>query len=190
MGLQTFLALVTGGNANSRNQDEKTPLHLAAETCKAKLVKLLIDSGADVSAVDGSENTALHLLTRCKTATEAKVLKCLNVLIDNGVSINAVNSSGRSALHEMAASGFSSCVKRLIDLRSNDILDAVDNNGNVRTPAKGADFLQWPHRESQRWGDCDPEFDPAPGGELPIGSRHKVRSVTKRFGLSRPIELL
>jgi hypothetical protein len=45
------LLLKKGANVNSRNDDNNTPLHLAASTASEAIVRLLLEGGADVNAV-------------------------------------------------------------------------------------------------------------------------------------------
>lgn len=71
------------GDVNTKDSDESTPLHVAAHSGNSKVVKMLIDAGADVRAVDDEGLTPLHW------ATETGNLKILKLLIDSGSDVNA-----------------------------------------------------------------------------------------------------
>ncbi|CAG2123446.1 unnamed protein product, partial [Medioppia subpectinata] len=81
---------------NSRNNLLQTPLHIASCIGNQNLVKLLIDFGADISAVDRNIENAIHLAVKYGNSNclEALVSKCS----DNN-ALNALNINGLSPLH-------------------------------------------------------------------------------------------
>ncbi|CAG2107578.1 unnamed protein product, partial [Medioppia subpectinata] len=81
---------------NSRNNLLQTPLHIASCIGNQNLVKLLMDFGADISAVDRNIENAIHLAVKYGNSNclEALVSKCS----DNN-ALNALNINGLSPLH-------------------------------------------------------------------------------------------
>ena len=54
------LLLARGVDANIRDNDERTPLHVASGYGKLEIVRLLLDHGANVDAMDAVGQTPLH----------------------------------------------------------------------------------------------------------------------------------
>ena len=76
-----------------------TPLHLAAMfQSSVKVVRMLLEEGANVNALDSYQSSALHLALDQKRES----VKVVRVLIEAGADVNAVESrriGGRSPLH-------------------------------------------------------------------------------------------
>ena len=81
-----------GANVNARDRDEKTPLHLAAESSKDKsdICKVLIEAGAIVDAEDKDYFSPLHC------AFNVEVCK---VLLQAGANVNARGFNERTPLY-------------------------------------------------------------------------------------------
>ena len=58
------LLVSAGANVNMKNQFGQTPLHLAAINEHSKLASFLILSGADLSAKNRGNNSAMALVVR------------------------------------------------------------------------------------------------------------------------------
>jgi ankyrin repeat protein len=71
-------------------------LSIVAEWVNYDCIKMLIDHGADVNAVNNSGNTVLH--AAFKTFGELNY-DCIKILIDHGADVNAVDNSGNTVLH-------------------------------------------------------------------------------------------
>ena len=71
---------------------EHTPLHSAAESDHVEMVKLLLDSGAQVDARDTYSETPLHYAAREGAVESARLL------IAAGADVNAKNESGSTPL--------------------------------------------------------------------------------------------
>lgn len=102
---------------------ESTLLHIAAYNGQLKIVKYLIEKGADVNAVEKDKWTALHL------ATKNGHLKMVKHLIEKGIEINSTNGNGSTALHMAAQYGCFPTVKHLVKKGADvNVLDKYDNN--------------------------------------------------------------
>ena len=97
-------------NASLEEKDvvkQRTPLLVAAMSNKPRIVEMLMQHGADVTATDSLEKTALHLA--CENAGLAVVSSLLR---DRGqgeesshysvIDVNAIDGNGRTALHYCA----------------------------------------------------------------------------------------
>ncbi|KAK8050717.1 hypothetical protein PG994_012447 [Apiospora phragmitis] len=119
----------------------KTPLHMAthcgdAETIRKLILKpedldaaaLLLESGADIFAVDIFGRTALHHATRSGSYRVAKLF------VGNGARIMAADNGGRTPLHNASSSGYFKVARFLLEKGAN--IMATDKAG--RTPLHSA----------------------------------------------------
>ena len=67
------------------------PLHIASMSEHVSAVRLLLERGADINALDGRGNSALML------AIHAKRIEKAHLLLDSGADSLVVNQSGRTA---------------------------------------------------------------------------------------------
>jgi len=70
-----------------------TPLHKAIQLRNFEMVKLLIENGADVNAINGQDDTPLIL------SVAQSDLEFVKLLLENGAKVNAHGSDGNTALH-------------------------------------------------------------------------------------------
>lgn len=68
-----------------------TPLHIASMSEHVSAVRLLLERGADINALDGQGNSALML------AIHAKRIETAYLLLDSGADTCIVKGSGRTA---------------------------------------------------------------------------------------------
>ena len=120
--------LQAGDRVDARNEGQQTPLHLVSGRWRdvvaaAKIVQLLVDSGAPINAADEKGETPLHY------ALPGLLDKAVvDVLIKNGADVNARNAEGQTPLHAALRQGFSSeIVEALLDAGANP--NAVDDSG-------------------------------------------------------------
>ena len=110
-----------------------TPLLRAAKTGDAKVVKLLLEHGANPRAVVNRGTTSILLAANVGTSesdrtgrrkTEAGAIETIRLLMKAGADINAADSQGRTAAHGAALWGMTEVVKFLhesgVDLTRKD----------------------------------------------------------------------
>ena len=94
------LYLDRGGDVNLQDEPGMTPLYHAVNTdvrgSRLEMVKLLLQRGANVHAVDDTFHTPLHLASRMETA---------QVLLDAGADVNARTQRNGETLLFSAAWG-------------------------------------------------------------------------------------
>ena len=83
-------------------------LRKAAKNGNAKLLRLLIEAGANVKKVDRRTNPPLHLAIRHSH------IECVKLLIEAGADVNKANKDGSTPLSWAAYFGHSECVKLLL----------------------------------------------------------------------------
>ena len=99
--------LAAGTDVNTKDEDETTPLHLAAYRDK-KIAELLIAEGADVNAKDEDETTPLHY------AAHRDRKEIAELLIAKGADVNAKDEDGVTPQHLAAELGHKEIVELLI----------------------------------------------------------------------------
>jgi ankyrin repeat protein len=103
-------------NVNSQNfTDSATPLHLASERGNLKVACMLIERGADVSALDKYGHTPLHL------ASKAGKLEVARMLIERGADVSAQDKGGQTPLHLASHVGRRPEVARMLIERGADV---------------------------------------------------------------------
>ncbi|KAL3461849.1 ankyrin repeat-containing domain protein [Aspergillus heterothallicus] len=88
------------------------PLLLAATYGHTEVVRLLLESGADISASTERGQTALHLA--CGTG----YVEVVNLLLKDGANVNAIDKSGCTPLHYAFKSGHDTVAKVLVENRA------------------------------------------------------------------------
>jgi outer membrane protein OmpA-like peptidoglycan-associated protein len=115
--------LDTGESPDSKTDDGKTLLMLAAYLGNTDTAKLLIEKGADVNAKDQDGKTALMY------AAEKGNLEIGKLLLENGADPNSADNNGKTALMYAAEKGYVDFAKLLLENGAD--LNAVDNNGKT-----------------------------------------------------------
>ena len=85
-----------------------TPLQAACYLGRSTLADLLLQHGADASAVDQSGRSALHIA--CTRGHEA----CTRLLLLHGTEASAVDDDEVSALHYACSGGHEACTRLLL----------------------------------------------------------------------------
>lgn len=107
------------GNCNSLRQ----PLHIAAEIGHSEVSRILIDSGAEVSAVDMDMSTPLHLASL--KGHEAVV----RLLLENGAEVRTADKDHHTPLHLAANEGHRPVVRLLLENGAQ--VSSVDRNNQT-----------------------------------------------------------
>lgn len=118
--------LDSGEDVNAGNDNNATPLFMAAQEGHIDTAKLLIERGADVNAklIEDAETSLL-------TASKFNHWEIVALLLDKGADVDAKGGvHGRTALHEAACSGYEETVRMLL-ARGADVF-ATEAGG--RTP--------------------------------------------------------
>lgn len=158
------LILISQGSAvvNSKNDDGKTPLHLAVKYRLEDVAHALIYNEADINAKDGSGRTPL---SEAIIAAEGlwPMEECFQLLCDHGgCDINTTDDFGRSPLFYAVEYQRHEAVRALlatgkIEAVSDDVEDASTNPVISRMLARyRAGWDVFPLIPAWMFGDCEP----------------------------------
>jgi ankyrin repeat protein len=124
----------SGGNANLIAGS--TPFMKAATTSDVRMLRLLLDHGADPNITTQNRTTPLMAAAGLNWAdisslgTEEDTIEAMKLMLARGADVNAVNDLGETALHGAAQRGADAVVAFLADRGAT--LDAKNRRG--RTP--------------------------------------------------------
>ncbi len=104
-----FFSKAGAALVNQKNLGGATALHLACREKDLEIVKILIESGADVNVVD---NEGWTPVMRAALAGEDKIV---NLLLDNGAKLVFVNSAGESAMYHAVLANCNACLFAMVD---------------------------------------------------------------------------
>jgi serine/threonine protein kinase len=119
-----------------------------------KIIKLLLDKGADPNLTDRSGNTALHLLGNLDKVSHCRqkrslALYTLDLLIQHQADIQVVNKNGDTALHILARKDFFPITDRLISYGGNPL----------KKNRQGKNALELIKAATPRSSRCEPKSD-------------------------------
>ncbi|XP_021447196.2 B-cell lymphoma 3 protein homolog [Oncorhynchus mykiss] len=109
-----------------RNYEGLTPLHLAVQGGHKELVRMLLDAGADINAMDikSGHSPLIH-------AVENHNMDMVHFLIENDCNVNGQSYSGNTALHSACGRGQVDTARLLLKNRA----DSSVKNYHNDTPA-------------------------------------------------------
>ena len=113
--------LASGIDVDVRDENDNTPLHLAAGYGYTELSRLLVDRGADVDARGRIGNTPLHL------AAQEGYLEIVGLLVDGGADMTARNHYRGTALELAKGWGHGAVVEVLQEEQASHWLADVRN---------------------------------------------------------------
>ncbi|MGE5607371.1 MAG: ankyrin repeat domain-containing protein [Bacteroidota bacterium] len=166
--------LEQGVSPNSKTDDGKTLLMLAAYLGHTDIAKLLIDKGAEVNAKDQDGKTALMY------AAEKNNIEVGKLLLENGADPNSADNNGKTALMYTAEKGYLDFAKLLLENGAD--LNAVANNGKTafqiardNNQTAMADFLS-------NWGKTAATETPTPTPEAtPTPTQNAIAAINEQL---------
>ena len=127
------IMLKLGADANGKDIDQWTPLHMAAIKGHFEIAKLLIQNGADIDA-----KSEYHKETPLHFAVLYGYSKIAELLLQNGADVDAQDNRKNTPLHEAAIEGYPEIVEVLLKHGARKDL----KNWQGRTPLKVAEKYQ------------------------------------------------
>jgi len=98
-----------------KNASKQTPLILAARSRQASVVKLLIENGANVNAIDKMGTTPLEYPSGFVDNYHSNYLETVAILLENGADPRHIDHNGETALHEAVYMGNAQVVEMLLE---------------------------------------------------------------------------
>ena len=111
--VQNSLSIIFVNVNCSRGSKESTPLSEAAENKYEKVVKVLLDAGADPNKADKYETTPIYW------ATSNNLNQVIKLLLDGGANPDLTNNYGDTPLILAAYRGSNDVVQLLLDAGAN-----------------------------------------------------------------------
>ena len=118
------LVLSAGANVNSRDKEQRTPLHVAVWSGGGPVAEILLEHGADLNAIDRSGNTPLHMAAQKLNAEACRLL------LQHGADPNVRERHGDTPLHVAALEGSNADFTQAI--ATMDVL--LDNSADINAP--------------------------------------------------------
>lgn len=108
---------------NVRNEEGKTPLHIACSNGSNKITLYLLDQGADINAKDNLGERPIH------KAVTGEYERTLRLLLKKGANINAKDNYGETPLHKASCLGHLNILKLLIENGAD--INTMDDSGET-----------------------------------------------------------
>lgn len=83
----------------ARDEDRVTPLHLASYFLELKLVRMLLDHGANVNAEDRRGRTPFHRVLEDGDDSDEDRVGVSHLLIEHGADVNKPDNNREAPLH-------------------------------------------------------------------------------------------
>ncbi|XP_043946395.1 protein phosphatase 1 regulatory inhibitor subunit 16B [Protopterus annectens] len=132
------LLLNNGANVNAKDNELWTPLHAAATCGHQNMVRILIQHGADLLAVNADGNMPYDLcdddptldiietemanrgvtqdkINEMRAATEQQMIADMGILMETKHDLNVIDAQGATLLHIAAANGYTQAAELLLE---------------------------------------------------------------------------
>ena len=110
------LLLERGMDVNTRRKDHWTPLHLASYFGNVKIVRLLLDNGADLEAAEGKMGEKpIHQVSYGKYRSQEDGIRVAQLLLEHGAYVNTRRKDHWTPLHLASYFGNVEIVRLLLD---------------------------------------------------------------------------
>jgi hypothetical protein len=133
-GIENVMSSIEKGcDVNIRNSIDATPLMAAASMGNFKLIKFLLEHGADANAVDIRNSAAINKAVRLNHEHKVNQEKIFNILIKYGADINnqKIDADGWTALHEAAYFGLVDTIVLLLNLGADPTIKNTYNENFI-----------------------------------------------------------
>lgn len=134
--MEVFFNEAKKPNIHARNKDRKTPILMPYIDTSPKVLKMLLENGANLHDVDNNGNTVLHALFENDTfyydmgrnvdPLSTSKLESIKFLIENGANPNVRNLKGETPLHIAAQRGDKGAYNLLLENGADPAI--ADNN--------------------------------------------------------------
>ncbi|KAK4205770.1 ankyrin repeat-containing domain protein [Triangularia verruculosa] len=111
------------------DEEERTPLHVAAASGRSSSVRLLVEAGADCEANDRTSRTPLHITV--DDAPPDAVLEIVNILLAKGADINKRDANGFAALYKAVDRSLELVAERLLQSEELVITEEHSNRSSI-----------------------------------------------------------
>ncbi|XP_048880234.1 B-cell lymphoma 3 protein isoform X2 [Brienomyrus brachyistius] len=178
-GLSSCLGLLLRHPASQtclkvRNYEGLTVLHLAVQNSNKELVKMILDSGADINAVDfkSGRSPLIH-------AVENNSMEMINFLIESGSNVNMQSYSGNTALHSACGRGQVEAVRVLLKNGADSSLKNYHNDTAlmVAKNKKVTDVLRGKGSRNQTTKTAEPSDSISPPRCTPQSHPHSTHGT-------------
>ncbi len=135
--------LEKGGNVNSRDMDEWTPLHHAIWAQHPEVAEFLIENGADVNAKNNEGFSPLHFAGRMG------LVDIVKLLMEKGADVNTKNKYGETPLHYASMGGSPAAVRILIENGAEVNAKVLNGLNKGKTPLDYAEAFAQGDRKAE-----------------------------------------
>jgi len=118
---------------NIDGEDLKRVFLRASELGHENLVRLCLQKGVNINAVDAEGNTALHLAVQCNK------VEIVEYLLEEGANVNIVNNAGYQPISEAISGGSSQIIKVLLDKNPEISNQTIDRFKRINGGSSGYD---------------------------------------------------
>ncbi|XP_066937511.1 uncharacterized protein [Macrobrachium rosenbergii] len=132
---------ILGSNPNTEAKvssvsEGRTALHEAAEEGRGDIVKLLLESGANVNAKDNFRRTALH------NAAHNGLVDIMKLLLESGANVDAKDNSRQTPLHQAAFSEEFQIIKFYAQRNTSVYTATIDPTDLYKVEERGRDITK------------------------------------------------